>query len=245
MSRSPVRFAARARACPLLAAVSPVAAVERSILSFANVVVQSDGVLDVTETITVKAEGNEIRRGIYRDFPTTFEDDDGTVHHVTFDVVSVTRDGRPETVIHSNREGVRIRIGEESTYLARPAYTYQLRYTTGRQIRFFPDHTELYWNVTGNDWSFPIDMAEARINLPDAGAVPVDRGLHRCAGRARQGRHHPPAAARTHRVPTTRPLPAKSGLTVAVAWQKGVVEPPSRHSSRDTGSLDNRPSSSR
>ena len=34
-----------------------------------NIQVLPDGSLRVTETITVNAEGNQIKRGIYRDFP--------------------------------------------------------------------------------------------------------------------------------------------------------------------------------
>ena len=33
--------------------------------------VNVDGSVDVTETISVNAEGRQIRRGIFRDFPTT------------------------------------------------------------------------------------------------------------------------------------------------------------------------------
>jgi hypothetical protein len=41
------------------------------ILSYrSDIAVRADGVLDVTETIRVNAEGAEIRHGIYRDFPT-------------------------------------------------------------------------------------------------------------------------------------------------------------------------------
>ena len=42
-----------------------------------------------------------------------------------------------------------------------------IRYRTTRQIGFFDDFDELYWNATGTGWTFPIDFAEARITLPD------------------------------------------------------------------------------
>ena len=45
-------------------------------------------------------------------------------------------------------------------------YTYSIHYETGRQIRFLADHTELFWNVTGNDWAFPIRKATALFTLP-------------------------------------------------------------------------------
>jgi hypothetical protein len=54
----------------LLAA--PLAAVaDERILSFhSKIDVAADGGMDVTETIRVRAEGQAIRHGIYRDFPT-------------------------------------------------------------------------------------------------------------------------------------------------------------------------------
>ena len=65
----------RRRAGPALAA--------EEILGFDSaVIVRADGVLDVTETIRVRAEGDQIKHGIYRDFPLTFVDDDGRSHRV-------------------------------------------------------------------------------------------------------------------------------------------------------------------
>ena len=37
----------------------------------------ADGSMEVTENITVRAEGNRIRRGITRDFPTRYRDEAG------------------------------------------------------------------------------------------------------------------------------------------------------------------------
>ena len=57
----------------VLLAVAPLRADER-ILSFdSDINVQSDGAFIVTETIRVRAEGRQIRRGIFRDFPTVFD----------------------------------------------------------------------------------------------------------------------------------------------------------------------------
>ncbi len=55
-----------------------------------------DGGITVTETITVRGEGQQIRRGIYRDFPVVFKDATGRERKVDFEVVSVSRDGKPE-----------------------------------------------------------------------------------------------------------------------------------------------------
>ena len=56
----------------LLLAVVPAAAEEVIRNFISDVTVNADGSVDVRETITLRAEGNEIKRGILRDFPTTY-----------------------------------------------------------------------------------------------------------------------------------------------------------------------------
>ena len=63
--------------------------------------------------------------------------------------------------------GVRVRIGSAGRSVNTGSHTYVIRYRTTRQIGFFDSYDELYWNATGTGWTFPIDVAEARINLPD------------------------------------------------------------------------------
>jgi len=219
-----------ALAALVFAALTAAGGAAEQLLSFdSTVVVRSDGVLDVTETIKVKAEGAEIRRGIYRDFPLTFEDDHGAVHRVTFDIVSVRRDGVPEPYhTNTNRDGIRIYMGEESTFLPPGNYTYQLKYTTGRQIRFLPEHTELYWNVTGNDWSFPILEATARVALPD-GRAPVRWIAYTGFFGERGGDYEGVILGdNTLEVSTTRMLAPREGFSVVLEIPPGLVAPPTR-----------------
>jgi hypothetical protein len=132
--------------------------------------VARNGALTVTETISVIAEGDRIRHGIYRDFPTTYTDKFGRRVHVGFDVLRVVRDGHEEPYdLSSIDSGQRIKVGSADSYVPNGPHTYAITYATDRQIGFFRDYDELYWNVTGNFWAFPIDRAEATIDLP-AGA---------------------------------------------------------------------------
>jgi len=151
----------------LLLLAGAVEADER-ILSFdSEIWIESDGSLFVTESIQVSAEGREIRRGIYRDFPTVYRDALGNRITVPFDVASVTRDGNPEPW-HTERVtgGTRLYIGQASTFLEPGEYAYRIEYTTDRQLGYFDDHDELYWNIIGNDWMFPIDAVTASVRLP-------------------------------------------------------------------------------
>jgi uncharacterized membrane protein YgcG len=194
----------------------------------AQVDVAPSGNLTVTETIRVRAEGNEIKRGIYRDFPLTFLDDKNRRRQVTFKLLEVSRDGEAEPhFTRRNAAGIRIYAGEESVFLKPGTYTYRLRYRTGRQIRFLPDHDELYWNVTGNEWAFPIRSATATIRLPQD-AAPLRwtayTGSFGARGRDWSGEV---SSAGTLRVATTRPLAAGHGLSVVAEIPPGLVARPS------------------
>jgi hypothetical protein len=179
--------------------------------------------------ITVEALLREIRRGILRDFPTTYRLPDGRRVVVGFDVLSVTRDGAKENfATESLYNGVRIRIGSSSVMLSAGEHTYVIKYRTTRQVGFFTDYDEIYWNVTGTGWAFDIDYAEAWITLPD-GAKIKSTSFYTGA----QGEKGQDAAVGEQRntfviFRTTKRLPARNGLTVSVAWQKGIVSPPGK-----------------
>ena len=51
-------------------------------------------------------------------------------------------------------------------------YEYEISFVTNRQLGFFDEHDELWWNVTGNGWSFPIDRVVATVDFPFR--VPAD-----------------------------------------------------------------------
>jgi uncharacterized membrane protein YgcG len=218
----------------VVAAFSPARAVERILRFVSDVEVQSNGDLAVTETIRVQAEGNQIRRGILRDFPTTYARPDGSRVVVGFDVTSVTRDGASEAwTTEGMANGVRVRIGRADVTLSTGPHDYVIHYRTTRQIGFFADYDELYWNATGTGWTFAIDSAEARITLPQA--VPFRQSAFYTGPQGARGRD----AAIVEQQPghivfrTTRALPPGSGLTIAAAWAKGVVAEPT--SSQATG----------
>lgn len=202
---------------------------EERILHYgSDVTVERGGALQVVETIHVRSEGDQIKRGIFRDFPTRYETRAGGAMRVGFTVESVQRDGVAEPFTTERvGNGIRVRIGRADTLLDDGEHRYRIQYRTTRQIGYFPDYDELYWNATGTAWAFPIDVAEARVRLPS----PVRFG-NRAVYTGRQGSRDGHARV-VSEAPgdvvfrTTRPLGANEGLTVAVAWPKGVVAEPS------------------
>ena len=129
--------------------------------------IDREGALDVTERIVVRAEGSQIRRGIYRDFPTRYKDRYGNRVAVDLQVLSVLRDDQPEPwFLEELDNGIRINTGNDN-FLPVPAeFTYTLRYRTTRQLGFFADHDELYWNAIGTGWDFMINSSTVDVYLP-------------------------------------------------------------------------------
>jgi hypothetical protein len=213
----------------LLASATLSAAADERILRFvSDVVIDKDGELTVTETIRLRAEGREIRRGIVRDFPTIYRRDDGAMVNVGFDVISVMRDGSPEPYgLERKANGWSIRIGDPDKQLTQTQHEYVIRYKTRRQVGFFAEFDELYWNATGTGWTFPIDEAEARIALPER--VPFRTSAFYTGPQGARGKDARVVDGQAGRIVfrTTRPLPRNNGLTVAAAFPKGVVLPPS------------------
>ena len=150
---------------------------ERILSYHSDITIAADATMTVEESITVRAEGVNIRRGIYRDFPTDYTDALGNRYVVEFEVLGVSRDGRPEPwYTDKQSNGVRVYAGSANTFLTPGDYTYTIRYRTDRQIGYFDDHDELYWNVTGNGWDFAMDKVSATVSLP--GDIPGNDIAH-------------------------------------------------------------------
>jgi len=200
------------------------------ILSFhSDINVYGDSSMVVRETIVVNAAGSRIRHGIYRDFPTSYRDRFGNRVVVDFEVLAVERDGQPESWRSEPQvNGVRLYFGSKNQLVAPGRHEYAFTYQTRRQLGFFADHDELYWNVTGNGWIFPIDEASATVTLP--GGVPQDR-IELTGYTGRQGSREQALRSAIEPGPratfeAARRLGAGEGLTIVVGWPKGFVTEP-------------------
>lgn len=205
----------------------PAGAAERILSYGVTVDVQKDGTLDVAERIRVNAEGHWIRHGIYRDFPVIYRLPSGYVRRIGFVVTEVRRDGRPEPWHETAMDRfVRVYIGDKNVNVSPGAHEYLLKYRTTRQLRFFPDHDELYWNATGNFWAFPILSATAQINLPPGARILKTAAYTGAYGASGKDWRITAETGNSITFQTTRPLARHEGLTVAVAFPKGTVREP-------------------
>ncbi len=212
----------------LIWASSGYAQQERILDYHSDVTLQDDSSLQVTETITVLAAGGQIRHGIFRDFPTHYSDPYNNRYIVGFQMLSATCDSEEERFrVENYFNGVRIYLGDPNALVSPGRHVYILTYTTNRQLRFFRDHDELFWNATGSGWNFRIDHASATVHLLPA--IPADQvtlsGFTGPQG-SRQTDLTTSREDAEFQFVATRPLAAREGLSILLMWPKGYVTPP-------------------
>lgn len=207
---------------------------ERILKYHSNITVRRDASMSVTETITIFCANEEIKHGIYRDFPTSYELAPSSwlpsgTRHVPFTVKNVTRNGKPEDY-HTEGlgNGVRVYMGSKDAIVPPGEHVYTITYETDRQLGFFADHDELYWNVTGNGWIFPIDEASAAVSLPPT--VSRERitttGYTGTSGSRTQDLASSIDDDGLAHFKTHNPLDKYEGLTIVVSWPKGLISYP-------------------
>ncbi len=186
--------------------------------------VQRDASIQVTETITARFVGSW--NGIYRTIPVTYHTPQGFNWTLGLSLQSATDgEGRPLRV-EASRERHYIKFKIWVPGAADATRTVVLRYRATNGLRFFEDHDELYWNVTGDEWDVGIGAAAARIELP-SGA----EGVRAIAFNGAYGSTAQEAKLETSGSTVTVAMPHAlgfhEGLTAVVGWNKGlVVEPP-------------------
>lgn len=195
--------------------------------------VEEDASLVVTERITVTIEHNAIIHGIYRIYPVRIREEGNVLRHYGFEVLSAKLDGK--NIPYSDMEEgytAGVAIGYPSRMAPRGSHTYELTFRTTGHVRFFPDRDEIYYNVTGNFWKFPIDHVSFTLELP-GGASPE-------AAKAFTGALGAQGAAYRMTGPssleTTGALSPGEGITVAFGWKKGIVTEPEKTLSDFMGS---------
>ena len=202
---------------------------EKILLFHSQIKIHNDGSVTVTETIKVNSTGNQIKHGIYRDFPTKYKDRVGNNYVVDFNIIKILRDGRPESYHFKDlNNGRRVYIGGKDFVLPVGEYTYTITYETNRQLGFFKGFDELCWNVTGNGWSFPIEEAQVIVELPEGarGKVIAFDGYTGYFGAKAKDFTSSTDIIGNIIFSTTRRLSPQEGLTIVVSWPKGYIQEP-------------------
>ncbi len=190
--------------------------------------VNRDGTLDVVEQLTIRFTGEW--HGLNRDLllhhntpqgrPTKLEVVDGPITDAT---------GQPLVVEHQSLDGGWTRRYHIYIPGATDAdRTIVIRYRVKNAIRFFfkssdvGELDELYWNVTGNEWTMFIDSVHARVVLP----TDIRPRLTAVYTGYKDSRASDAVIVRDQNevdFTARHPLYPYAGMTVAVGWPAGYI----------------------
>jgi len=183
-----------------------------------------DGSAAVQERITLSFEGEW--HGIHRFIPVEYPGPHGTNYTLFLKVTGVT-DGN----------GGKLKYDSSTSHGQRDLKIYipgavnasrmvEIDFVVRDGTRFFEDHDEFYWNVTGNDWPVPIDHAGARVSFPGAAAgslrAQAFTGVYGSAERDATA----DVKGSDVSFETTSPLPMRGGLTIDVYIPKDILQEP-------------------
>jgi uncharacterized membrane protein YgcG len=221
-----MRTSARGALC-LLALLPAAAAAQRQLTIerfAAELVVLRNGSTIVTERITARFDGQW--NGLFRSIPINYDAPHGANYRLRLDLESATDAAGTALRVEENTEnGTRtFKIWVPN---ARDAtHTIVLRYRVPNALRFFEEHDELYWNVTGTQWEVPIKAASASIMLPtDVSGTRATAFTGAYGSRSQEAQVN--VTGNSVQIVTNGGLAFREGLTVVVGWNPGVIARPS------------------
>jgi len=212
----------------LLGATYSLVASEK-IISFEETIhIQPDGWMDVEERITVNAEGAAIKRGIVREIPLRYRVFGVLNHLPKFELKRVLLDNIP-TQFHVEEvyNGKHLFMGSKHYRVKPGVHTYSISYRTNKHIGFFANHDELYWNVTGHQWRFPIEKVKATVYLPSGvsqGQIRTEAYVGKFGSKDKN--FTVSIANNVVTFESKKPLYPNEAFTVVVGWPKGFVHAP-------------------
>ena len=189
---------------------------EKIYLFDVEIEVQPNGEILVTENITLNARHQQINRGIYREIPVSLTEQTRPV--------SLTMDGKKHPFFtERSSKYLRVNFGNND-YIPVGKHTYSFVYSYTGAINFLKNYDELYWNVTGNQWSFLIDKARVHVVFPSNVDIQKE-GISLYTGQ-QFGKKQNAQQTAPLTFETTQPLFPQEGFTIAIPFEKGAISEP-------------------
>lgn len=184
-----------------------------------NIDIQLDGKVNTVENINVNFHDLS-KHGIFRDIPNIYATASGSAY-TRVDVYSVNRNGQAEPFqVYQNGNFLEIKIGDANHTIS-GNQNYEIGYITSGVLKSFPDYDELYWNVTGNSWAVPILSTEATVSIPQDKIMLLgcfegySKSVLKCISNVLN--------SRSVIFNSSRPYGPSEGMTVIIAYTKGIV----------------------
>jgi uncharacterized membrane protein len=169
-----------------------------------------------------------VKHGIFRYIPESYTRD-GMRYKLNYKLLKITRN-RQDEPYQQSRDGNSwiLKIGDPNKEIT-GEQVYEIEYETNKAINFFDGHTELYWNVTGNEWPITIETASFRLfspmgnNMENLGFV-CYTGI---PGSIEESCELMPSDDSVFAA-SARALKSREGLSVIFAFPAGVIKQPTR-----------------
>jgi uncharacterized membrane protein len=187
--------------------------------------INSDSTINVTENIAYDFGENQ-KHGIFRFIPVEYKARGGNFNLRVSNVKITDENGAPYSYTTTNSGGnIEFKIGDADK-LVSGQKNYVISYTIRRAVNYFPDHDELYWNFTGDQWQVPIESAIVKVILPDSAKENLQ---YKCY----QGSFGSTAECIADKIEgnilyfeAKGLMLASEGMTIVAGWPKGITPEP-------------------
>jgi hypothetical protein len=190
--------------------------------------VNTDNSIDVIEEITYNT-GPASHHGIYRDiYPFSSQNRSMSIEDISVSDKNGETGGPYQYTVSNSGKYKRIKIGDpNNTFVGQKTYVIRYRATNAVAQYQEGDHDEIYWNVTGNQWGFPILYAEATVSLPQGVQSKQSSCYYGREGSKTQCEVDAGIIGSAANIAFKSPGQLRPGeqMTVATGFDKGVVIP--------------------
>ncbi len=178
-----------------------------------DIIINDDATVQVVETITYDFEGAS-KHGIFRDIP--LNNNDGSFLDIE-NVSVIDEQGMSyQKSLSEDKLGIHIKIGDPNS-LVSGIKTYKISYVVKNALVSFDVYDELYWNITGDQWSIPIDHVTATV-------ITTPKIIQSSCYRGNFGSSEKCSSFKTGDVTVNEnTIDSGEGVTVAVGFQKGFI----------------------
>jgi uncharacterized membrane protein len=189
-----------------------------------DITVNTDSSINVVENIKYNSGGME-KHGIYRDIRLKSYNN----KNLKISDISVTdQNNIPYKYTKDFSSGkVSLKIGDSGVTFSGDK-TYVIKYKIKQAIGYFDKYDEIYWNATGNSWTFPIESIFASVHLPSGASL-----LQSSSYCGYSGSNDPCTSDGKGNFSYNNEIFPGSGMTVAVGFTKSIVRKPNFFDSLD------------
>jgi uncharacterized membrane protein len=195
----------------------------------AEIKVNLDSSLDITEVIIADCGDLENKHGIFRTLPTKYKTEEGE-YILPTTLRSITDENNEAYEYSKEREADTIiyKIGDEDVEV-KGENTYIIKYKVENAVRTERNsYDELYWNILGNFWNMEIDNFRAKIIFPQEikkENLDIDYYAGILGSKSKAGFNYIWLNDNELEFRSSNTIGTRTGLTLSATFPKDIVTP--------------------